>query len=311
MPPALLIARGLRVTVDGATAYGGLELETHGDRVLVGGQAAPLLGVLLGGTRAGGGLAAGSAGPAPRITAGSLTLCGADVAKGEHLQVAGLAPLDPPLPGAWTTTELLTWGARLVGRRRRVARAAAVEVLARLDLVALGSRRLQTLRLPERRAVVLALATLGEPAALVCEQPLAGLDGAAAAWVGERLRRATVDREALVSVGRLLPPSPESQLCAGATDLCWLSDGRLALHAEPTVVLGERRPVELTVTRRARELRDELARLGIELSGGPLHFVALLPAAAAATEGPTSVATILGAASRAEAALLRCVPLMG
>lgn len=310
MAPPLLVARALRVTVDGATAYGSLELETRGDRVLLGGQAQPLLRLLLGLARPGSQREAGSSQPAARITAGTLALCGADVGRRDHLRLAGLAPLDPPLPGSWTTLELLTWGARLAGNRSRGARGAALAALGRLELETLRNRRLRTLRLPERRAVVLALAALGEPVVLVCEQPMAGLDESAAAWVGERLRRATVDRAALVSVSRLLPPSPESRLCAGATDLCWLSEGRLVLHAEPTVVLGERRPVELTVASGARELRDELDRLGIELSGGPLHFVALLPAVAAASEGPTSVATILRAAARVKAPLLRCVPLL-
>ena len=311
MSEPVLVAEQLRLAVGGTTATAELDLRTRGDRVALAGDAGSLLGVLFG-TRAPGASPEGHLARAPvRVVGGTLRLLGADVGRGEHHALAGLAPLDPPLPGRWTVEEYLVAGARLGGVGARQARSAAAATLERLGLGAARKRVLRGAQRAERRAVVIAQAVVTEPQVLVAEAPLGGLEPRAAAFVLEVLRRATAGRAAVLSFARVLPPGPESELTATATDLCWLGAGRLLLHAEPREVLTGARCLELTVAANADGLRQELSALGIRLEGGPQHFLVVMPPKQDAARGEAlSVTTVLAAAARARAPVVRCVPAM-
>jgi ABC-type branched-subunit amino acid transport system ATPase component len=309
MTEPVLVAEQARLAVGGAPALAELTMRTRGERIALGGDATALIGALLGTARQGYAPDGREGGERARLVAGSLRLLGADVGRGAHHTLAGLAPLDPPLPSGWTLEDYLRAGARLAGASARQARDAAGATLEQLGLTRGRKRLLRTAQLAERRAAVIAQAVVAEPRVLVAEAPLSGLDPRAAAFVVDVLQRATVGRAAVLSFARMLPPGPESELCAAATDLCWLGAGRLLLHAEPRELLGGARWLELTVASHAEELRQELSALGIRLEGGPQHYLVVLPPPDAPSgNAPLGITTVLSAAARARAPVVRCVP---
>jgi ABC-type cobalamin/Fe3+-siderophores transport system ATPase subunit len=312
MTEPVLLAEQLRIAVGGAVVVDELNLRTRGDRVALGGDVSALLGALLGVPRPAAAPHGREPGARARVVAGSLRLLGADVGRGEHHTLAGLAPLDPPLPGRWTLEDYVQAGARLAGAGSRQARDWSAATFERLGLSAARRRLLRSAPLAERRAAVIAQAVVAEPRVLVAEAPLSGLDPRAAAFVTEVLRRATAGRAAVLSFARVLPPGHESEVVATATDLCWLGAGRLLLHGEPREGLTRARWLELTVAANAEGLRQELAALGARLEGGPQHFLCVMPRDDAAAGGaPMAISTVLAAAARARAPVARCVPLMG
>jgi ABC-type multidrug transport system ATPase subunit len=299
MSPALdvpvLAAQAARIAVADTTSISELTLSTHGARVLMVGATESLMASLTGVPMNDGGGA--------RVVAGSLLLLGRDVARGDHREVAGLMAFEPPMPMSWNAAEYLHWRARLRGISEGMA-AAVHAVLNELELERLLHRRLDSLNPEERRALRLAAALLGEPAVLVLDQPLRGLDERAAAWLLELLARATAERAAIVSIADIAPGSMSGELANSASDVCLLRDGQLLLHADPRDLFAEARVFELTVRSHADELRDALERRGIELRGGPKHFWLSAPA-------NMGVGDVLHAASEARAAVVSCVPLLG
>lgn len=306
MTDHVLRADGVRIAVDGATCIADLSLATRGVRVVLGGDADPLVSAITGAPPAGScGDAEPAAAPAQvQVEAGRLELCGQDVGAGRHVAIAGFAPRDPPLPAKWTVAEYLQWGGRLAGLSRRSARDAAAAVLSHLSWDAASRRHLRTLGAAERRVLSIAQARLGEPQVLVCDGPLAGLSEQEAPFVAQALSRACADRAAVVSVARLAPPGPESELVRTATDICVMRAGALLLHAAPSELYGAGLVAELTVRRNGEALSDSLTAQGAVVHGGPVHFAVTLP------EG-TGLTAVLAAAARANAPVVRCLPLVG
>jgi len=209
------------------------------------------------------------------VRAGTLRLLGRDVAKGEHLPLVGLAPLDPVLPPKWTALEYLSWSARLAGSPKSAAAALAQQTLALLDLPSLAKTKLEALGLAERRVVVLAQAVVARPEVLVAAMPLAGLSGAPAEYVLRAIERATRDRCSVISVARTDASSPEHVLIERADEVLVFASGRLVRTGKPES-LPRARLYFLTVRHNAEALRDRLALRGLALGGGPVrHFVEL------------------------------------
>ncbi len=163
-----------------------------------------------------------------RLHGGSATLMGTPLAQALALGVAGLVPRDAALPASWTTTRYLTESAELLGRGKAFARAAVKKSIALLELEHLATRPLAALRLAERRVLLLAAATLSEPAVLCCDSPLFRLDEDAANYVEQALLRASVGRHSIVAC-RFTHDQPREQRYL---DRCerWLvlNDGTLA-----------------------------------------------------------------------------------
>ncbi|WP_437755242.1 ABC transporter ATP-binding protein [Sorangium sp. So ce1389] len=312
--PPLLDARAARIAVDDVVAIDALTVTTRGDRVLCAGDTgalfAALAGVPLSSTRgsaadAGGAAAADADDAAPgeaRVVAGRLAVAGHDVGRSAHRAASGAAPLDPPLPLAWTVDAYVAWGARLSGASPRAAAEMAPAALARVGLAAAGKRALRTLALPERRALVLAQAIATAPAALIVEDPLVGLDDGAAGFVLAALAGATEGRGAVLTTARLDAEGPRGVLARGATDVLVLTGGELAFSGTFAEVAAGGRLYALTVRSHAELLREELAARGITLRGGPARFSAALP------EGATTRDIVL-AATRCRAAIVELVPL--
>ncbi|WP_434044171.1 MULTISPECIES: ABC transporter ATP-binding protein [Sorangium] len=309
--PPLLDARAARIAVDDVVAIDALTVETRGDRVLCAGDAGALFAALSGVPFSAvrrhppGAAADDAAGAAPgeaRVVAGRLAVAGRDVARSAHRAASGAAPLDPPLPLAWTVDAYVGWGARLAGASPRAAADMARAALARVGLAAAGKRALQTLALPERRALVLAQAIATSPAVLIAEDPLAGLDDGAAGFVLAALAGATEGRGALLTAARLDAEGPRGVLARGATDVLVLTGGELAFSGTLAEIAAGGRLYALTVRSHAELLRDELGARGIALRGGPARFTAALP------EGATSRDIVL-AATRCRAAIVELIPL--
>ncbi|HZO17224.1 MAG TPA: hypothetical protein VFB62_28300 [Polyangiaceae bacterium] len=290
---SLLEAKGARVVIDGAVVIESLTFATRGDRVIVIGDAEGLMAVLTGAPR-------GTNGQRARLAGGELALQGHDVSTGAHRAIAGLAPRDLPLWNRWSVQDYLVWNARLMGYRPRAARARALAVLELLGLQDGRKRRLSTLTLVAKRALALAAALLNEPKVVVIESPFEEVDAQGRAYLEGLVMRATTGRAAIVSLAELAN-APEA-LLQQASDAVVMRDGRLLAHDTPGALLGGARLFEVAVARGADALRAELANTGLELSGGPVHFVLRLP------EGK-SPSDLLAAAARARAAVLTCAPM--
>jgi len=301
----VLAAEGARISVDDVVAIDQLTFTSQGDRVLCVGDVHALMAALTGVPMRVHGKAGevDEPGAESRVVSGTLRVAGRSVADGAHHAVAGIAPLDPALPGAWTAEEYVRWSARLAGVGRRLAVEVASTALARIGIAGLARKQIRSLSLPERRALMLAQAAVGSPAVIIAEAPLAGLDGGAAAFVATSLGRATEGRAAIVSVARLDPGSTEGALARGATHVLVLSGGELTLDGPPGEIFSGARIYGLTVRSNADVLRTELSARGVDLRGGPLRYSVALPA------GVTTNA-ILAAAAAARAAIVEMVPLV-
>ncbi|WP_437812084.1 ABC transporter ATP-binding protein [Sorangium sp. So ce1078] len=309
--PPLLDARAARIAVDDVVAIDALTAEARGDRVLCAGDTGALFAALTGipfsavRAPAPGAAADDARDEAPgeaRVVAGRLEVAGRDVARSAHRAASGAAPLDPPLPLAWTVDAYVAWGARLSGASPRAAAEMVPAALARVGLAAARKRTLRTLALPERRALVLAQAIVTAPAVLIAEDPLVGLDDGAAGFVLAALAGATEGRGALLTAARLDVEGPRGVLVRGATDVLVLAGGELAFSGTFAEVAASGRVYTLTVRSNAELLREELAARGIALRGGPARFSAALP------EGATTRDVVL-AATRCRAAIVELAPL--
>jgi ABC-2 type transport system ATP-binding protein len=302
----LLRAEDARIAIDDVVALDRLTVTTRGDRVLFVGDVEALFAALTGVSRSARSAKAGMddlPGEA-RVTAGSMRVAGRDVATSAHLASAGVAPLDPPLPAAWTAEEYVAWSARLAGASSRVAaRELASAALAKVGLTRARRRPCGTLSPPERRALLLAHAVATSPDVLIAESPLSGLTGAAADFVLSAIAGATEGRGAILSASKLDPNAPESVLSRGATYIVVLIGGAVALEGRPGELFTGATMYGLTVRSNAEPLRAELAARGIELRGGPLRFSAALPDGATTRE-------IIAAARAANAVLIELVPLL-
>lgn len=310
----LLAAEGARIAIDGVVAVDRLTLVTSGDRAVFAGDPGALLSAITGVPRSASGAAraaSSSAGdddePLPGeafVVAGALLLAGRSVAEGAHVASMGAAPLDPPLPEAWSAEDYVVWGARLAGMSRGAARSLAMTALARAGLAEARKRPIRALALHEKRALALAQAAASQPDVIVAEAPMSGLDGQAAAFVLRAIAGAIEGRRALLSVTRLDPASPEGELARGASHLVVMAGGEVALEGSPGELFSGARVVALTVRSNAALFGEELAARGIELRGGPVRFSASLPAGA-------STRDLLAAARAARAAVVELVPVIG
>lgn len=259
-PPPLLEAAELRIDLAGAVALERASFVANGRTVVVAGDSTALMSALAG---------------AEAVRSGTLRLLGRDVARREHLPIAGLAPLDPALPPKWTALEYLTWSARLSGLPKGTAETMAHETLARLDLPSLARTRLEVLGVAERRVVVLAQAVVAQPEVLVAAMPLAGLSGPPAEYVLRAIEWATRNRCSVISVARLDATSPERPLVERADEVLVFASGRLVRSGKPDS-MPQGRLYLVAVRHNAQALRERLAMRGLELRGGPVrHFVEL------------------------------------
>lgn len=211
MSEPLLLLDEARVSSGSEVRCEHLSLRAEGPRVLLIGDAEAILGPLF--RRA-------------VVESGTFLLRGQPLSEVPPSAV-GLVPLDPPLPLRCTPLEAVTLGARLLGIPRRAAETLASELCGRVGLGAWVSRPLGSLHVAYRRLTLLALALVSDPAVLVLEAPLAGLDPQAADYMTQAILQATAGRGALISSA---PPAPDS------------ADERLAERLDQRLSLDHPRP---------------------------------------------------------------------
>ena len=263
-PPPLLAVSGLRVDVGGSPAIDGLTLATTGDRVLVLGAARALFEAVAGLRAASRGeIRVEGAAPRTAVSEGSVAC----------------APLDPPLPPAWTVLEYVTWSARLAGHPRATARAMAGDALDRMLLVGVAATRLGAVAPATRRGTVLAAALATGARTVLVEDPLSGLPSEAARPFARIVARARGELRAAVFAGRVPLESP----LALAADEALVIDG-----AEVT---AQGAPGELAANERTLALRvhGDVAAFVRAVEAGGGHAVA-----AAAAPPPVHVRVELG-----------------
>jgi ABC-type multidrug transport system ATPase subunit len=260
----LLRARDLRIDIDGAAQVDSTTFESHGPSLALLGDGHALISAIAG--RA-------------DIRAGVLEIEGLDVAGRGQLRAGtvGLAPLDPPLPPKWTVKEYMMWGARLAGLPRLEAQRRAAGVLADLGLEPASSRPLESLKLGERRAAVLAQAVVTGPRVLVASAPLSGLEGGDAEYVAAAFAAATRERKWIASLSNLYAGSAEHRLAASADDLLVFASGKLARQGKLQGIEDGTVGYTLMLRARVTEFREALRARGVELAGGPQRFFVELP----------------------------------
>jgi len=285
------------VLVDGVVALDALTLATRGDRVVFAGDVRPLLRVLLAG-------ASPTTSPGSAcVASGTLALAGRDVAQGAHRQAIGLALADAPQPDGFTVARALEWSARLAGLSAADARARAELSLGRVFATSLAARPARGLALVERRLVALAHAIVTEPAILVLEDPLEGLDAHGVERVREAIAASTEGRAAIVFLPRVMLAGPSAELVGSATYLVALHRGRVTFDGVPSALGQGARLFAVTACGDVEAFRAELERVGAEVHGGPHQISVSLPEGLGARD-------IVAAAARGHAGLLACAPVV-
>jgi ABC-2 type transport system ATP-binding protein len=202
---------------------------------------------------------------ARRLRGGRLQLAGFPAEGAAATGDVGLARRDAPLPPTWTVAEVLTASAELLGQSRRRASELARQALADLGLAELAGKRLSRLRPPERRAVNIAAAMIGEPRVLALEEPFAELEPSGQAYVEALIGRAVTGRSAIVSVPEL-PGSPSAEaLAARSQELLFLSGQRLVARGSYRDLSSRARSYRVVVTRSADALLSGLVEAGYEV----------------------------------------------
>ncbi|HTJ81752.1 MAG TPA: hypothetical protein VL400_08495 [Polyangiaceae bacterium] len=313
--PALLVASRARVTIDDVVALEAFDLDARGSRLVLVGDASPLmalagaypLGLAYGAALAAQGEPSSVAGRA-RLASGTMTLLGRDVGARAHVDLVGAAPFEPPLPADVTLVDWLFDAARLalgsMGKTSRAeVRARVSEVVARAQLGGLARAKLATLPRAARRALILAQAALARPAVVVAELPLAGLEASEAAPVLAAFEALFAETASIVSVGRLDAAGPEHGFIRRADHVAAFTRAELAYFGPPEGLTSRGRLYRVTVVANAAALRDALRAEGLVLDGGPERFSLALPEG----KGPTDVLVL---ASQARASVVEIVPVM-
>lgn len=303
---AVLHADEARIAVDDVVAMEKLTVQTRGDRVLCAGDTEVLFAALTGvplRSRSRSVSEDDMPGEAS-VMAGSLFIAGRDVAKREHFDIVGAAPVDVPLPPKMTVLDYVTWSARLAGETPRHARELAMSALERVGLAGAMKRDVSTLDVPSRRVLALAHAASANPEVLIVESPLAGLEAAPAAFVMNAIARVTDGRKAIFSVRKIEPGTPEGNLALGATDILVFASGALVMEATPEELFASVRVYGVTIRKNGGAFRDELEARGLGVKGGPLRMSVTLP-------GEATTKEIMAAASKARAPIVELFPIVG
>src|SRR5262249_58469278 len=109
-------------------------------------------------------------------------------------RVIGLAGQSESVEPAMSGRENLEFAARLFGLDRRRARAAAAEVLERLDLVDAGDRLVRTYSGGMRKRLDLGASLVGTPKLLLLDEPTTGLDPRSRMGLWTAILNLVVDR---------------------------------------------------------------------------------------------------------------------
>jgi ABC-2 type transport system ATP-binding protein len=167
--------------------------------------------------------------------AGRALIDGLDLAvapRAAHARL-GYAPERPALWPEMRVGGLLAFVATMKG----VARSAADDVLTRTGLGTVRDQRVRTLSRGWRQRVGLAVALVGDPPALLLDEPLAGLDPAQSAEARHMIRDLGRDRAILVSSHAL------AEVEAMCDRVVILHHGRVLAEGTPATLAARLRPL--------------------------------------------------------------------
>jgi len=245
------------------------------------------------------------------LASGTLRVGGVPVPQGVAQGAVGVMRLDPLLPGTWSGEQFLAASAELAGITAKSSTKSAFQTLERLGLSSLAARKLAHLPLAERRALLIAHATLTAPRVLCLEEPFAGLDTHSEAAVLAVIERASSGRCLVVALGDAESPASR-QLLQTCTEHLRLAAG--VVVAEPADAAVSR--VTATICRNHQAFAAALAARG--LTAHATHEAGILSVLTSASAGPcwrylielpkNSTAPILDAALETEAGLVELIP---
>lgn len=288
--PPLLLVRHARVDREGVPICDRLDLQAQGERVVLAGAGAQAVYAAIANEAT--------------VTEGTVEVDGLDVSKGKHVGRVGVAPSDLSLPPRMTATDYVFASLRTAGVGSKSASLAATANLADLGLSSLGSRRTESLAVPERRALLLAAAMLPGANVVVTQAPLSGLEGPASHYVLAVLGQLAKRRRVLATAARLDPTGAERDLVLGATDIL-LVDRTAVLWSGSAASLSREGPL-LLVSVRGRNpdgFLQALAAEGFVTHGGPPRFTLTMPAGRTGTD-------LLALAEDTDTAVVQMVPLL-
>jgi ABC-type multidrug transport system ATPase subunit len=284
----ILAVSSLRVDADGVPQVDGLSMTSTGEWVLVLGAPRTVFEAAVG-TRP--------------IQRGHLRIGGRSPLRAIRDGVAASAPLDPPLPGAWSPEQYVKWSARLAGHGRREASEQAADALARLKLEGVARGRLGRATLAVRRATVLAAALATGASTLLVEDPVPGLPPETERSFARVVVRALAGRRTALFGGRVALESP----VALAADEALVIDGsHLAAQGAPGEIAARERAFALRVIGDARAFAELLAARGARLLT-PLD--AANPGRFSVELGDFGTRELLGIAASCDAVVIELRPL--
>jgi ABC-type multidrug transport system ATPase subunit len=284
---ALLECEDARIDVAGSPAVDGLTLRTTGEHVLVLGAARALF-------EAAAGMRA--------VARGTVRIAGEPATAGVHAGAVAGAPLDPPMPPAWTVREYATWSARLAGHPKKTARALAEEALGRTSLESSAQVRLAQAPLVVRRGVVVAAALATGARVILLDDSMAALPDDLASALGRVLGRALGDRRTIVFAPRLPLASP---LALAADEAIVVAGAHVAAQGAPAEIASRSRGFALRVHGDARVFAERAAARGATITAAPNDVT---PAHVTLDLGPLSTTDLFALAAEAHAVIVELVP---
>ncbi len=285
----VLLARGARIVSETEVFAIGLEVSTKGRRVGLVGDWSPLVRVLTGDAW---------------VACGSLTLLDQAAETVLRTRRVGFAGARASLPGRWRTEEYLATSGRLVGLARGAAARTADEVFETLGLNVLRKRRLDGLTSAERRALVIAHGTVGDPPLLFVDGAFQGLSDREKTWLAEVIDHASERRALVFTTGEPALCGPEAALLARMDHVAIMAHGTVVASGPPEDILKSSRTCVVRATRSPAAFALALAEKGAEVvsvgksdATGEVTFAVVLP------EGGTPTLIV-------EAALATSAPLI-
>ncbi|WP_199442004.1 ABC transporter ATP-binding protein [Umezawaea beigongshangensis] len=149
---------------------------------------------------------------------------------------------------------------RCLGRSNGIGRARAEEVLGQVGLSGVADRRVRSLSLGMRQRLGIAVALLGDPAVLLFDEPVNGLDPEGVRWIRDLLRSLAAQGRTVLVSSHLM-----SEMALTADRVIVIGRGRLILESSVRELADRHRRDVLVRSPRAADLADALVRAGAEV----------------------------------------------
>lgn len=257
---ALIELDSARIDGEHGMLVEGLNIASAGDRVALVGNWRALIGLLT---------------HEARVTSGRALIAGRLFAGAIAAGVVGLALGDSPLPETWTVLRYLETSARLTGSSHHTARTQAHGALSAIGHGALGDRTGKTLDPVERRFMLVAHATIGNPSVLVLDRLFTGLDESRQHALRDVVERAAEARRLVLTTPTLELSPTERTLLDTCDDVIVLEAGAVVAQGRAADLTGPAHRCAVQVARHAQPFIDLLNASGFSArAAGPFGLSA-------------------------------------